>query len=63
MNPKQYYEAKIGSGEVLPDEYQAQVVDALQDLYDRLQNSGRPKSTGFFNQLLGKNNPSESLTS
>ncbi len=55
MNPKQYYEAKIENGEVLPDEYQAQVVNALDDLFHRLQNSGGLKPTGFFNQLLWNN--------
>ena len=40
------------SGDVLPDASQARVVDALQDLYDRLQNSGGPKSAGIFSRLL-----------
>ncbi len=58
MNPKQYYESKIESGEVLPDDSQAQVVDALQEVYDRLQNPSSSKSTGFIQQLLGKGKPS-----
>ena len=56
MNPKQYYKAKIDSGEVLPDEYQAQVVDALQDLYQRLLDSKKPRSAGILDRLLKKNN-------
>ncbi len=60
MNPKQYYESKIESGEVLPDEYQAQVVDALQDLYERLENSGSPKSSGLFGRILRNNNRASS---
>ncbi len=52
MNPKQYYKAKIASGEVQPDEYQAQVVDALQDLYERLLATNHPKPSGFLGRLF-----------
>ena len=52
MNPKQYYKAKIDSGEVQPDEYQAQVVDALQDLFERLLASSHPRPSGFLARLF-----------
>lgn len=55
MNPKQYYQAKINSGEVQPDEYQAQVVDALQDLYLRLLDSSKSKPAGILGNLFKKN--------
>lgn len=56
MNPKQYYKAKIDSAEVQPDEYQAQVVDALQDLYERLLDSDKRKSAGFLDKVFRRYN-------
>ncbi len=55
MNPKQYYQLRIASGEVLPDESQALVVDALQDLYERLIKSKERESSGVLRKLLSRN--------
>ncbi len=54
MSPKEYYKTKVDSGEVQPDEYQAQVLDALQDLYERLLNTNKPKSPSLIDRLLRK---------
>jgi cell division protein ZapE len=55
MNPIDYYLVRIASGEVLRDECQAQVVDALQDLYERLVNSNKNKSSGGLRKFLSRN--------
>lgn len=55
MNPKDYYQVRIASGEVQSDKYQAQVMDALQDLYERLLDSHKQRSSGVLGRLLGRN--------
>jgi cell division protein ZapE len=56
MNPVDYYNVRIASGEVLRDEGQAQIVDALQELFERLIVSDRRKSSGYFKKLLNRKN-------
>lgn len=57
MNPVDYYNVRVASGEVLQDEGQAQVVDALQELYERLIDSKRRKSSGKLRKLISRKRP------
>jgi len=61
MNPKDYYQVRVASGEVLEDKHQAQVVDALQDLYERLVKSDIKQTSGLFSKLFNKDNKQLSL--
>jgi cell division protein ZapE len=56
MNPIDYYLVRVASGEVLRDECQAQVVDALQDLYERLIKASKSRTFGGLRKLLSRNN-------
>ncbi len=56
MNPRDYYQLRIASGEVQPDEYQSRVVDALQDLYERLVTADKQRPSGVLGRMFGKSN-------
>ncbi len=56
MNPVDYYNVRVASGEVLQDEGQAQVVDTLQELYERLIESNNRKSSGKLRKLISRKN-------
>jgi cell division protein ZapE len=59
MNPVDYYNVRIASGEVLRDEGQAEVVDALQELFERLIESNKRKSSGYLRNFFTKRNSNE----
>lgn len=54
LTPKERYHSDLSSGVILPDEAQAQAVDALQDVFERL-NRRLSEKKSFFAKLLGKN--------
>lgn len=56
MTPKERYQSDLRSGAILPDEAQAQAVDALQDVFERL-NQRRSEKKSLFAKLLGKSTP------
>jgi len=56
MTPKERYQTDLRSGAILPDEAQAQAVDALQDVFERL-NQRRTEKKSLFAKLLGKSAP------
>jgi len=56
MTPKERYQTDLRSGAILPDEAQAQAVDALQDVFERL-NQRRSEKKSLFAKLLGKSTP------
>ncbi len=61
MNPLDYYRVRIATGEALADEYQANVVESLQDLYERLIKADKQQSSGIFGRLLGMKNGETAL--
>lgn len=56
LTPKERYQSDLSSGVILPDEAQAQAVDALQDVFERL-NQRLSEKKSFLTKLLGKRAP------
>ena len=56
LTPKERYQSDLSSGVILPDEAQAQAVDALQDVFERL-NQRLSEKKSFLTKLLGKGAP------
>lgn len=56
MTPKERYQSDLSSGAILPDEAQAQAVDALQDVFECL-NQRRSEKKSLFAKLLSKRTP------
>lgn len=56
LTPKERYQSDLSSGVILPDEAQAQAVDALQDVFERL-NLRLSEKKSFLTKLLGKGVP------
>lgn len=56
LTPKERYQSDLSSGVILPDEAQAQAVDALQDVFERL-NQRLSEKKSFFAKLRGKSAP------
>ncbi len=56
MKPIDYYQVRIASGVAQPDKCQANVVNALQNLYERLLSSETQQASGLFRKLLKKKN-------
>lgn len=61
LTPTERYQTDLNSGVILPDEAQAKAVDALQDVYERL-NQRLSEKKSFLSKLLGKGTPSEPVT-
>ena len=57
QSPAQRYQADLDSGAIVPDEAQRIAVDALQDLYLRLEDRSKIKP-GFLDRFLNRS-PSE----
>ena len=57
LTPKERYQSDLSAGVILPDEAQAQAVDALQDVFERL-NLRLSEKKSFLTKLLGKGAPS-----
>ena len=53
LTPKERYQSDLSAGVILPDEAQAQAVDALQDVFERL-NLRLSEKKSFLTKLLGK---------
>ena len=56
LTPKERYQSDLSAGVILPDEAQAQAVDALQDVFERL-NLRLSEKKSFLAKLLGKGAP------
>ena len=56
LTPKERYQSDLSAGVILPDEAQAQAVDALQDVFERL-NLRLSEKKSFLTKLLGKGAP------
>ena len=56
LTPKERYQSDLSAGVILPDEAQAQAVDALQDVFERL-NPRLSEKKSFLTKLLGKGAP------
>ena len=56
LTPKERYQSDLSVGVILPDEAQAQAVDALQDVFERL-NLRLSEKKSFLTKLLGKGVP------
>lgn len=56
LTPKERYQSDLSAGVILPDEAQAQAVDALQDVFERL-NLRLSEKKSFLTKLLGKGSP------
>ena len=56
LTPKECYQSDLSAGVILPDEAQAQAVDALQDVFERL-NLRLSEKKSFLTKLLGKGAP------
>ena len=56
LTPKERYQSDLSAGVILPDEAQAQAVDALQDVFERL-NLRLSEKKSFLTMLLGKGAP------
>ena len=55
LTPKERYQSDLSAGVILPDEAQAQAVDALQDVFERLNLRLSEKNHSL--PLLGKGSP------
>ena len=53
FTPKERYQSDLNSGVILPDDAQAQAVDALQDVYERV-NQRVSEKPSFFSKWLGR---------
>ena len=53
LTPKERYQSDLNSGVILPDDAQAQAVDALQDVYERV-NQRVSEKPSFFSKWLGR---------
>ncbi len=56
LTPKERYQSDLSSGVILPDKAQAQAVDALQDVFERL-NQRLSEKKSFLTRLLGRGTP------
>lgn len=61
LTPTERYQTDLNSGVILPDEAQAKAVDALQNVYERL-NQRLSEKKSFLSKLLGKGTSSEPVT-
>lgn len=60
-SPQKRYQLRLQQGDFLPDEKQSEVVDALQDLYQRLTHLPPPVPGSLISRLFSKKSPAPTV--